>query len=196
MDRIKRTLCLDFDGVIHSYTSGWQGADVIADQPVPGAREFVIAALEHFDVAVFSSRSGQPGGIPAMTVWMRKHGFPVDRVTFPTAKPAAWLTIDDRALMFTGVWPAMDELLEFRPWNKESDRAITRERTIHLQFDDLFIWATGAPVPGIKELLREMTRHFYVMIHSPSLNQDGGLESIRMWMLEQDLLFEGIVFPY
>lgn len=29
----KPILCLDFDGVIHSYASGWKGADVIPDPP-------------------------------------------------------------------------------------------------------------------------------------------------------------------
>lgn len=32
----KPILCLDFDGVIHSYSSGWKGADVIPDPPVAG----------------------------------------------------------------------------------------------------------------------------------------------------------------
>ena len=43
-------LALDFDGVLHSYTSGWQGADVISDPPVPGAIEFLMEAVEHFEV--------------------------------------------------------------------------------------------------------------------------------------------------
>ena len=37
----KPILCLDFDGVIHSYASGWKGADVIPDAAVPGAMEFL-----------------------------------------------------------------------------------------------------------------------------------------------------------
>ena len=36
-----KTILLDFDGVIHSYTSGWKGAGVIPDPPVPGAIDFL-----------------------------------------------------------------------------------------------------------------------------------------------------------
>src|SRR6516162_4169866 len=69
----KPILCLDFDGVIHSYTSGWKGADVIPDPPVPGALLFMYEAQEHFTVAVFSSRSNQPHGVYAMKKYIRKY---------------------------------------------------------------------------------------------------------------------------
>ena len=59
----KPILCLDFDGVLHSYTSGWRGATIIPAKPVPGAVEFLVKAVQHFDVQVFSSRSHQEGGI-------------------------------------------------------------------------------------------------------------------------------------
>src|SRR5215467_12984729 len=42
----KKTLCMDLDGVLHSYTSGWGGHEVIADPPVPGAMEFLYDALK------------------------------------------------------------------------------------------------------------------------------------------------------
>jgi hypothetical protein len=48
----KPILSLDFDGVIHSYTSGWKGADVIADPPVPGAFQFIGEALQVFLVSM------------------------------------------------------------------------------------------------------------------------------------------------
>jgi hypothetical protein len=118
----KPILCLDFDGVIHSYSSGWQGANVIADPPVLGALEFIERALEHFDVCIFSSRSSHPDGIEAMKTWMWKWSDLDDawleQVRYPTEKPAAFLTIDDRAIQFTGTWPVMDTLKAFKPWNK------------------------------------------------------------------------------
>ncbi len=121
----KPILCLDFDGVIHSYSSGWKGADNIPDPPVAGAMDFIRRALEHFKVAVYSSRSGQPDGIYAMRKWLRRHwleeGLAGDlemEIEWPTEKPAALITIDDRAITFDGTWPSIDELKAFQPWNK------------------------------------------------------------------------------
>lgn len=68
----KPILCLDFDGVIHSYTSGWKGADVIPDAPVADAMRFIWDATDHFRVAIYSSRSGQRGGIRAMRSWLHE----------------------------------------------------------------------------------------------------------------------------
>lgn len=126
----KPILCLDFDGVIHSYASGWKGADVIPDPPVDGAMKFIWDATEHFRVAVFSSRSNQPGGLAAMRTWLEKHfrGYwgthatqaddKFSEIEWPTEKPAAMITIDDRALTFDGSWPTIEVLKEFQPWNK------------------------------------------------------------------------------
>ncbi len=120
----KPILLLDFDGVCHSYTSGWQGADVIPDPPVPGLWEFLAAAQEHFDVQIYSSRTLQPGGVSAMEVWFVTRaveaGVRPPILKFPTEKPPAFLTIDDRAICFDGTWPEPQELLKFQPWNKRS----------------------------------------------------------------------------
>lgn len=121
----KPILCLDFDGVCHSYTSGWKGADVIPDPPVDGLYEFLSAASQHFEVCVFSSRSHQDGGLLAMQDWLVKHapdGF-CEWPEFVTEKPPATVSLDDRCLLFTGQWPAIDTLKKFQPWNKKEQHA-------------------------------------------------------------------------
>lgn len=129
----KPILCLDFDGVCHSYTSGWQGADVVSDAPVDGLFEFLWEAIKVFDVQIYSSRSNLPGGIEAMKKWLAleidKHwnahpDMPEPRVEllkikFPTEKPPAFVGIDDRVLTFDGVFPDVDALRNFKPWNKK-----------------------------------------------------------------------------
>ena len=127
---MKPILCLDFDGVIHSYTSGWKGADVIPDEPVHGAIEFIYNAMKYFTVAIYSSRSNQKGGILAMRLWLRMHvannvesqtfrkGW-LNAIEWPTEKPPAMITIDDRAITFTGIWPNINTLLNFKPWNEK-----------------------------------------------------------------------------
>lgn len=124
----KLILCLDFDGVIHSYTSGWKGIDQIPDNPVPGAIGFMLEALKHFHVVIYSSRSATTTGIDAMRYWLRAHGGQtwhetpdgpgLESIEFASTKPAAFLTLDDRAITFTGKFPTIEEMKGFKPWNK------------------------------------------------------------------------------
>ncbi len=113
-------LVLDFDGVLHSYESGWLGHDVIPDAPVEGAVEFCEKAILHFDVRVVSSRCKFEGGSDAIERWLIEHRFPpLIKVSRTGTKPAAFVTIDDRAITFTGVWPEIETLKNFKPWNKK-----------------------------------------------------------------------------
>jgi len=131
-------LCVDFDGVLHSYEMGWQGAGIVGDPPVPGAMTWLVACVQAFDeVCIYSSRSKEEAGVTAMKEaierWMvderlmseaEAYDFTEEKLSFPTEKPAAWLTIDDRAICFTGPpFPSMQSMLEFRPWNKRVAKA-------------------------------------------------------------------------
>lgn len=116
-------ICIDFDGVLHSYSSGWQGADVANDPPVPGAIEWLtdLIVKNEVDPQIYSSRSRQEGGILCMKEWLIKHGMSpsmADMIAFPTQKPAAFLTIDDRAICFDGTFPTAEMMKAFKPWNK------------------------------------------------------------------------------
>jgi len=142
MEKGKPILCVDFDGVISNYESGWLGATTIPDPPVPGALQFLWRATEIFSVQVYSSRSKTQAGRDAMRYWMIKwsfrefcgtqwydpeckHPMCVDDpshypIGFPDAKPAARVSIDDRALTFKGDWNEFEpaDLIDFQPWNK------------------------------------------------------------------------------
>lgn len=135
----KPILCLDFDGVIHGYDSGWKGARNIPDPPVPGAIEFIFEALlAGWDVVVHSSRARYWGGISAMRAYIKEHagniyydtqaGVGLENVRFTRWKPSAMVTLDDRALTFKGEWPDLDVLKAFKPWNKNPELQKARER--------------------------------------------------------------------
>jgi hypothetical protein len=98
----RRTVCLDFDGVLHSYRSGWCGAEIIPDPPIHGAREAVARLRKSFRVVVHSSRCHKPEGRRAIELWLERHGIEVDEVC--TFKPPAIVYLDDRAVPFTGNW--------------------------------------------------------------------------------------------
>lgn len=131
MEGHKKILLVDFDGVIHSYVSGWQGAGVISDPPVDGAIRFLRLAICTFDVQIYSSRSQQANGIQAMKKWLgnweretidsHEEMTLIYSLSFPTQKPAAFLTIDDRCIQFNGEFPDIHDMVNFKPWNKRDE---------------------------------------------------------------------------
>jgi hypothetical protein len=140
----RKLLCIDMDGCLHSYVSGWTRVDDLPDPPVPGSLEFLIKASEDFDLAIHSSRSVDSDGMAAMQEWLRRWMFDagywssslmrdvseavrddvLGKIQWPTAKPPAFLTIDDRAVTFTGLWPDPAMLLRFKTWQQNPAGAV------------------------------------------------------------------------
>lgn len=123
----KMKVAFDFDGVIHSYKSGWQGADVIPDTPVEGAIRMLINLISMYtiQVCIFSSRNFQEGGIEAMKKYLIDNGLQehlVDEIEFPLIKEGFHLFIDDRAFAFEGTFPSIDYILNFKAWNKRDGK--------------------------------------------------------------------------
>jgi hypothetical protein len=132
MPDFKPTLCLDFDGVIHSYEKGWQDG-VIYGSVTPGFFEWAEQAAKLFHLVIYSSRSKTEEGQQAMAAWLicqRKlwrvaggmhETEGVLTFDFADQKPAAWLTIDDRAIHFKGDWTSPElqpaTMRKFKPWN-------------------------------------------------------------------------------
>lgn len=112
--------CIDFDGVLHSYTSGWMGETLIPDAPTEGAQDFVERVIRlGFTPIIASTRATNAIGRKAMAGWLGREGFP--DVPISSGKPAASFYLDDRALRFEGPgrWPTDEEILAACvPWNK------------------------------------------------------------------------------
>lgn len=136
----QRTIALDFDGVVHAYTSPWTSPLDIHDEPVPGALAFIrcrlaagwviilhtarfmhnvplhLTAVEEIDL---DSRAN------AVLVWFVLHGGDdiVASENFHLwlhgGKPHADVYLDDRALRFDGVFPGEAALAAAAvTWNK------------------------------------------------------------------------------
>jgi hypothetical protein len=126
---VKPILCIDFDGVVHRYSKGWQDGKIY-DDVTDGFFEWAADAQQHFKLVIYSSRSKDPEQRTLMAMWLHEqrnkwiaaHG-PADvdliEIEFASEKPPAWLTIDDRCIKFEGRWDWLrsDILRRFKPWN-------------------------------------------------------------------------------
>jgi hypothetical protein len=129
----KPTLCIDFDGVIHSYDKGWQDGSIYGTL-VPGFVVWAIEASNTFKLVVYSSRSTSNANIVRMEMWLEKQLAErlmpreieqfMELLSFSNEKPAAFLTIDDRAICFNGDWDAPELsptiLRQFKTWNTKT----------------------------------------------------------------------------
>lgn len=143
----RRTICVDFDGVLHSYKSAWESVEVIPDDPNPGAMKFLFdmgGSNGPYEISVFSTRCSSEFGITAMCEWLVKHAAiflhekfnyssekcdytareMVGQIEFASHKVPALVYIDDRAIQFQGTWPTHKELAEFEPWHKKETAKI------------------------------------------------------------------------
>lgn len=115
---MKKTIVFDFDGVIHSYISGWKGTAVITDEPVLGIKEAIDSIRsEGYEVVIVSTRTATMEGFSAVTDWLNKYDIVVDAVS--AEKPPALVYIDDRAICFDGDPSSLlDKIKTFQPWHK------------------------------------------------------------------------------
>jgi len=124
----KKSIVLDFDGVLHSYTSKYRFPWVIPDPPVDGAMQFLQEAARKFTVRIYSTRSSNEQGLIAMKNWILRWGMEqcgpefsatFNQLKFPNGgKPQGHLYIDDRGFQFDGKFPSIEYIENFKPWNK------------------------------------------------------------------------------
>ncbi len=102
---MKKTICVDMDGVLADYSKGWQGIDIIGD-PIPGAVEFTRELSKVADVVIFTCRcteemQGRNGAKAHLLrnivrAWLDTHGFVYADIYVGQGKPIASAYVDDR----------------------------------------------------------------------------------------------------
>lgn len=115
-------VCFDFDGVIHSYKSGWKGCDVIPDPPVEGIKK-VIDELKDagYTISIYSTRCIEWAGRAAIDEYCKKHGIYYDLIS--STKPPAAVYVDDRGLKFDGKTEGLVERIKsFHSWIENLDK--------------------------------------------------------------------------
>ena len=130
-----RTVLIDFDGVLHSYSSGWQGKQNIPDDPNPGAIQFLrdLIAEEDIEPIIWTSRvywkddseyAAAEQAMQAIKNWLYLNGLSpeeVEALQITSFKPPAVLLIDDRAYKFEGMFPTSHFIRNFKPWPKDQE---------------------------------------------------------------------------
>lgn len=95
----KKTLAIDFDGVLHNYKEGdWEGLTVIDGGTVPGAVAAMQVLHHRYVLIVHTCRAAHIDGVNAVQRWLKFHHIPFDAVT--NVKPHAEAYIDDRGFKF------------------------------------------------------------------------------------------------
>lgn len=124
---MKPVVVFDFDGVIHSYKSGWKGETVIPDPPVPGIAE-AIRDIRHagYDVVIVSTRCATDEGMESVKRWLSNNHIEVDAVM--KEKPPAIVYIDDRAICFNGdPSTLLSTIKSFKPWYYKNSSCLNEE---------------------------------------------------------------------
>lgn len=155
MKEFKPTVVFDFDGVIHSYKSGWKGAGVIPDPVVPGIGEAISQLREHgYMVVVVSTRCSSDDGMEAVKKYLANHSIVVDGVL--AEKPPAVCYIDDRAICFDGHPESLLRQVEtFVPWHQVSDEVSDEQAILRRA---IATWGAGAQMVMVCEEMAELQK--------------------------------------
>lgn len=147
---MKKTICVDLDGVLADFSKGWQGINHIGD-PIPGAVEFVKKLNELGRVVIFTCRCNplinpERGLIRRVMVWLNKHGFEYDDVYSGIGKPIASAYIDDRAVHCDPIRFGEEDHRPYSGGLEEEWGRVMRKTKVLLERGDGFVSDSGTTV--------------------------------------------------
>ena len=128
-----KTIAIDFDGVIHAYSKGWQDGSAY-DVPLPGAIDGIKALMAKYAVFVLSTRDSFQ-----ILEWFEKHAPEIGcdvignekfwnttgRLGITDRKLPAMVYIDDRAYRFTDWEVTSFRIDEWSSWPPTGAHVLT-----------------------------------------------------------------------
>lgn len=116
-----KTICFDFDWVIHWYREGWKDW-TIYDEPVPWIKDLIEKLMkEWYKVVICSTRAFYPSDREKIEERLDKYWFP--KIDVFSNKPIAAMYIDDRGIRFK--WDTGDlysQIINFQTWLEQGLR--------------------------------------------------------------------------
>ena len=142
----KRTICIDFDGVLADYSKGFQGENVFGDV-IPGAAEATGVLKKNGNTIIIYTTRPVTDELKA---WLKEKGISYDYINenpnqpkgAEGAKIAADIYIDDRGLKFRGECDEwfLRQIGEFTSWQ---DSNIETEKKLDVAYKEGDVWRRG-----------------------------------------------------
>lgn len=103
----KKTICVDFDGVLNEY-NGYEEGNL--GEPLSASKEFIRQLRKKYKVVILTSRPKEQ-----VIDWLNNNSFPSMEVTDRKIPAVAY--IDDRAIQFNGSYiQTIYEAVNFKPY--------------------------------------------------------------------------------
>ena len=128
----KRTICIDFDGVLHDYSKGYQGKDVFGTM-IPNADNATqLLHKNGWTIIIYTTREKSE----KLENWLKDHKIVYDYINENPKQPddakegklIADIYLDDRGVCFQGNWDEwlMNQIAGFQPWQVQEKNDLER----------------------------------------------------------------------
>lgn len=121
----KKTICIDFDGVIHDYSKGWQGEDVFGQMIANADTGTSVLKKKGWTIIIFTTRKKTE----KLEKWLKDNNISYDHINENPEQPeqssgkvVADVYLDDRGVCFRGRWDSwlIREIIDFEPWQEQA----------------------------------------------------------------------------
>ena len=119
----RKTINVDFDGVVHAYSKGFNTGDIY-DKPAVGTEEALHLLSRKYDLICFSARvNADPSGNgrEAIDEWLKKYNLRQYFKDITDKKHPSLVIIDDSAVRHTSWKETLEQLKEIGILKEEGD---------------------------------------------------------------------------